>query len=51
MKKIIVAITLLMATWQGFAQNVQDIVRISRTDAIGSARVLGAGGAWGAVRA
>lgn len=51
MKKIIVAITLLIATWKGFAQNVEDIVRISRTDAIGSARVLGAGGAWGAVGA
>jgi hypothetical protein len=51
MKKLIVAITLLIATWKGFAQNVEDIVRISKTDAIGSARVLGAGGAWGAVGA
>ncbi len=51
MKKLVVAITLLIATWKGFAQNVEDIVRISKTDAIGSARVLGAGGAWGAVGA
>jgi hypothetical protein len=51
MKKLIVAITLLIAAWKGFAQNVEDIVRISKTDAIGSARVLGTGGAWGAVGA
>lgn len=51
MKKLVVAITLLIATWKGFAQNVEDIVRISKTDAIGSTRVLGAGGAWGAVGA
>ena len=51
MKKFIVAITLLVATWKGCAQNLGDILRISRTDAIGSARVLGAGGAWGGVGA
>ncbi len=51
MKKIVVAIVLITATWKGFAQNVEDIIRISKTDAIGSARVLGVGGAWGAVGA
>src|SRR5882724_375067 len=52
MKKnyLIIAI-IIIAPGLIIAQNEDDILRYSKTGLMGSARVLGAGGAWGAVGA
>lgn len=51
MKKIILATVFACLSLYSFAQNEQDVLRYSQNKLFGSARVLGAGGAFGALGA
>src|ERR1043166_3619876 len=51
MKPYVFGLLSMLCSGVVIAQNEDDVLRYERTGLIGSARVLGAGGAWGAVGA